>query len=194
MLRHLVQTWWFLNVRGILALIFGAVLFFLAGTMQGPFGTTVGLTAVMLMFVLYLICSAMFSFLAAIKLFDSHARFWAAVAYGAFMLVVAIWIFFSNEFTFALMVWLTAANAFASGIIEIVLGHALRKDVDGLPLQIAGALSVSVATGLILARNASVSQLVLALGLYAIFYGSVLIVFSLRLHGLGTRLHIPETK
>jgi len=43
MLREAVAGWWLLQVRGLLAFAFGALLFFLAGIMQGKFTTTLAL-------------------------------------------------------------------------------------------------------------------------------------------------------
>jgi hypothetical protein len=54
MLRDLVESWWLLHIRGIFAVMFGAFLLFLAGTMEGLFTTTIAMVGVMLMFVFYL--------------------------------------------------------------------------------------------------------------------------------------------
>ncbi|PYY12264.1 MAG: hypothetical protein DMG61_16895 [Acidobacteria bacterium] len=97
MLRDLIQSWWLLHLRGILAVIFGGFLLFLAGTMRGLFGTTIALVGVMLMFVLYLICSGVLSILAAFKSFETRERFWAVLVHGALMFLLGLWLFFSNE-------------------------------------------------------------------------------------------------
>lgn len=194
MLRQLVQTWWLLQARGILAVAFGAFLFFLSGMFAGPLGTAIGLVGVMLIFVLYLLLSAVLGMLAAFKSFERRRRFWAALGYGAGLFVLAIWLFYSNDFTFMWIVWLTVVNAFASGILELVLSRALRRHLDALPLAIAGGMSVLASIAMVIARDAQVSRLVLSVGVYAVFYGTVLIVFSLRLHGAGRHLHLAQTR
>ena len=194
MLRHLVQTWWVLHARGILAVAFGAFLLFLSGMFAGPLGTSIGLIGVMLIFVLYLLLSGVLGVVAALKSFESRKRFWAAISYGAGLFAFALWLFFSNHFTFMWMVWLTVVNASASGIAELVLARALRRHLDGVPLAIAGGLSLFASAAMVMGRNAPVSRLVSSLGVYAVFYGAVLIVFSLRLHGTGRRLHLAETR
>src|SRR5215469_4304895 len=88
MLRELVQSWWLLHVRGLLAIIFGAFLLFLAGTMQGLFNTTVAMLGVLLMFIVYLLLSGMLSLVAAFKSFGARERFWAAIVHGTIMLML----------------------------------------------------------------------------------------------------------
>jgi hypothetical protein len=46
---------------------------------------------------------------------------------------------------------------------------------------------------LIVERNAQVSSIVSAIGVYAMFYGALLMVFSLRLHAIRRHSHLVET-
>lgn len=57
MLRDLVRSWWLLNVRGVFAVLFGAFVLFLAGTMDGFFTTAIAMVGVMFIFVFYLMAS-----------------------------------------------------------------------------------------------------------------------------------------
>lgn len=90
------------------------------------------------------------------------------------------------------LVWFTVANAFGSGLLEVVLARAMRRHIDSILLTLAGAGSLVVSLLLIFARNAQLSGLVSAVAVYAIFYGAVLIVFSLRLHGVGKHLYLAH--
>lgn len=194
MLRNLEQSWWLLHLRGILAVGFGAFLLFLAGSMQGMFNTTIAMLGVLLMFICYLLVSGMLSLVAAFTWFGARERFWAAVVHGTIMLALGLWLFFSNQATVMWLVWLTVGNAFGSGLLEITLARALRRHIDSIMLTLAGAVSLVVSILLIFTRNAQPSGLVSALGVYALFYGAVLIVFSLRLHGHGKSLHLAQSK
>jgi len=189
MLRELVQSWWLLHVRGLLAIIFGAFLLFLAGTMQGLFNTTVAMLGVLLMFIVYLLLSGMLSLVAAFKSFGARERFWAAIVHGTIMLVLGSWLFFSDRVTVVWLVWFTVANAFGSGLLEVVMARAMRWHIDSVMLTLAGAVSLIMSILLIFARNAPLSELVSALAVYALFFGTVLIIFSLRLHGMGKQTH-----
>lgn len=57
----------------------------------------------------------------------------------------------------------------------------------------AGGLSVFASAMLIVERNAQVSSIVSAIGVYAMFYGALLMVFSLRLHAIRRHSHLVET-
>jgi uncharacterized membrane protein HdeD (DUF308 family) len=121
---------------------------------------------------------------------ERRKRFWAAIVQG--VLLLGLWLFFSDELTLTWLIWLTVANAFGSGILEVVLARAVRRHIDATPLIIAGVISLGTSIGLILARNAPLSDLVSALGVYAIFYGAVLATFSLRLHAVRKALASPS--
>ena len=190
MLRELVENWWLLQVRGLLAVIFGAFLLFLAGTMQGLFNTTIAMLGVLLMFIVYLLLSGMLSLVAAFRSFGARERFWAAIVHGTIMLMLGSWLFFSDRVTVVWLVWFTVANAFGSGLLEVVLARAMRRHIDSVLLTLAGAVSLIMSIVLVFARNAPLSGLVSALAVYALFYGTVLIIFSLRLHGMGKQIHL----
>ena len=192
MLRDLVRSWWLINIRGIFAVTFGAFLLFLAATMQGLFTGTIAMVGVLLMFVFYLIASGALSVAAAVTSFAGHQRFWAAAVHGTIMLALGCWLFFSNQVTVMWLVWFTVANALGSGLLEIALAFMMRRHLDSMLLTMAGAISVGAATLLIFERNAHISALVSVLGLYAMFYGTVLVIFSLRLYGILRHLHLAH--
>ena len=190
MLRDLVHGWWLLHIRGILTIAFGAFLLFLAGTMDGFFTTTIALVGVMLMFIFYLIASGALSIAAAFKSFAGHERFWTTALHGSILLALGLWLLLSSELTVMWMVWFTVANALVSGLVEVTLARTIRRHVDSMLLAFAGAISAAIAMFLIFTRNAHMSRIVSVLGCYAIFYGAVLFIFSLRLHGISRRLHL----
>ena len=192
MLRDLVQGWWLLHIRGIFTVTFGAFLLFLAGTMDGFFTTTIALVGVMLMFIFYLIASGALSIAAAFKSFAGHERFWATTVHGSIMLALGLWLLFSTRLTVMWLVWFTVANALGSGLVEVILAHTIRRHLDSMLLMLAGAISMMIATLLIFTRNAHMSTIVSVLAFYAIFYGMVLIMFSLRLHRISRRLHLAH--
>jgi len=194
MLRDLEQGWWLLHLRGILALAFGAFLLFFAGTMQGLFNTTIAMLGVLLMFICYLLVSGALSFVAAFRWFGAREWFWVATVHGTIMLALGSWLLFSDRVTVIWLVWFTVANAFGSGLLEIALARAMRRHIDSIMLTFAGAASLAISLVLVFARKAQISSVVTALGIYAIFYGVVLIAFSWRLHGHGRSLHLAHGK
>lgn len=191
MLRDLVKAWWLVHIRGVLTVVFGAFLIFLAGSMQGQLTAAIALVGVLLIFVFYLIGSGLLSIATAFKSFGGHHRWAAALVHGTILVALGVWLFFSNQFSFMWLVWFTVANAFGSGLLELMLAHAVRRHIDAWVLTISGAASLIIALVLILARNAFPSGIVSTLGVYAIFYGILMVLFSLRLHGMKG-LHVAH--
>jgi uncharacterized membrane protein HdeD (DUF308 family) len=192
MLREAVANWWLLQIRGIMAVAFGLFLVLLAGMMNGLFTAAIALVAVLLIFVLYAMGSGILSIVTAVRTFGMRERFWAALVHGSLMLVLGIWVFFSDQVTILWLVWFMIVSALASGLLEIAFGRILRRHLDAKLLEAAGAMSVVCSILLFLARNSRLSSLVEGLGMYAIFYGGVLIALSLRLMGIGKSLRFHE--
>lgn len=190
MLRELAEGWWLLHIRGLFSLMFGAFLLFLAGTMQGLFTTTIAMIGVLLIFVFYLILSGALFVLGSFKSFGHRERFWATLVHGSVMVALGSWLFLSNQVTVMWLVWFTVASALGSGLLELALAYTLRRHLDATLLTVAGMMSLAVSVLLIMARNMQLSVLVSALGIYAVFYGGILILLSLRLHGIGKRMHL----
>lgn len=183
MLRDLARGWWLVHIRGVFTVLFGAVLIFLTGSMRGELTTAVVLVGVLLVFILYLFASGLLSLATAVISLGSPHRWITFFVHGAILVTLAVWLFLSNQFTLKWLVWFTVANALASGILELLLTHAIHRHADVWALRLAAAASILMATFLILARNEAASTVVFILGVYAISYGASLIVFSFRLHG-----------
>lgn len=186
MLRDLARGWWLVHIRGVFTVLFGAILIFLTGSMRGELTTAVALVGVLLVFVFYLIVSGLLSIATAAISMGSHHRWAAFFVHGIILMALGLWLFFSNQFTLMWLVWFTVANALGCGVLELMLAHAIRTQVDAWLLSLAAAASIVLATFLVVARNESASALVFILGVYASSYGASLIVFSLRLHAAST--------
>jgi len=190
MLREAVAGWWLLQVRGLLAFAFGALLFFLAGIMQGKFTTTLALLGVFLAFSCYLIASGALFIFGAIVSAGTRAYFWAAA--GTSMLALGLWLFLSEKLTLTWLVWFTVAAALSSGVAEIAFSRAFKRHTEAMLLLLAGSVSLTVSVLLVIGRRADFSSLVSVLGIYALFYGTVLVLFSLRLRAVRKHMHRPH--
>jgi uncharacterized membrane protein HdeD (DUF308 family) len=185
MIRDLVVNWWLLRARGVLALAFGAFLVFLAGTMEGLFSTAIALVAVLMIFLVYLLVSGVLSMIAAAKAYGKPHKFYHLAVHGSLLLLLGLGLFFLKEMTVLWLVWFMVVTAMASGVLEITLGHSLRRHLDSKLLQAAGVISIISAVLLLLGRNMGPSVLVEGLGVYAIYYGAVLVLLSIRLREIA---------
>jgi uncharacterized membrane protein HdeD (DUF308 family) len=193
MLRQLIRTWWSINLQGVLAIAFGLAAVFLAGTVRELITGTLAIVTVLLLFALYLIASGVLSIVAFIRE-SRQAPWWALFAHAFLLLAFGSWIFVCTHVTIVWLLYFAVAHSLLIGVSEVVLTFDLKRHItDEIVVIAAAAFSLLAGTLLFLARNASVDVTVGAIGFYAIFFGSMLVIFSLRLHALRTRQHqIPH--
>ena len=178
MVRELARNWWLVLLRGVLAIVFGVIAF------AQPAETSVVLAIV---FGAYAIVDGIAEIVSAIR-GDSDRRVWYILA-GVLSVIAGVIAFALPIFTFLTFVYLIAAWAMVTGVMEIVAGIRLRDEIDNeVWLRIGGALSVLF--GVLAFRNPVVAGLsiVYLIGAYAVVYGIVLILLSFRVRGVADRL------
>jgi uncharacterized membrane protein HdeD (DUF308 family) len=93
------------------------------------------------------------------------------------------------------LLYLIAAWAVVTGVLEIVAAVRLRKAIRGeWMLALAGVASVLLGVLLFAFPGAGALAVVWWIGAYAVFAGALLVGLSLRLHRLGQAgRHTPES-
>jgi uncharacterized membrane protein HdeD (DUF308 family) len=181
---ELSRTWWMLAVRGVAAVIFGLL------ALVWP---QITLLALVLVFGAYALVDGVFSLVAAARGRElaGGSRGWLilegllGIAAG---IVAIVW----PDITALALLWVIAAWAVVTGVLEIVAAIRLRRVLDNEWLLIvAGALSVVFGLILIIWPGSGAIGLVWLIGIYAIAFGIVLLGLALRLRGLGRRLATP---
>jgi uncharacterized membrane protein HdeD (DUF308 family) len=181
---ELSRTWWMLAVRGVAAVIFGLL------ALIWP---QITLLALVLVFGAYALVDGVFSLVAAARGRElaGGSRGWLilegllGIAAG---IVAIVW----PDITALALLWVIAAWAVVTGVLEIVAAIRLRRVLDNEWLLIvAGALSVVFGLILIIWPGSGAIGLVWLIGIYAIAFGIVLLGLALRLRGLGRRLATP---
>jgi len=175
MLNEVARYWWVVALRGLAAVLFGIAAF------AWP---EITLTVLVLMFGAYAVVDGVFALIYA---FGSGTPFHGLRAVeglaGIVMGVIAlVW----PGITALALLYLIAAWAVVTGILEIIAAIDLRKVIDNEWLLGLGGLA-SVAFGVILALqpNAGALALIWLIGAYAIFFGVLLIALGFRLRGVG---------
>jgi uncharacterized membrane protein HdeD (DUF308 family) len=181
---ELSRTWWMLAARGVAAVIFGLL------ALIWP---QITLLAPVLVFGAYALVDGVFSLVAAARGRElaGGSRGWLilegllGIAAG---IVAIVW----PDITALALLWVIAAWAVVTGVLEIVAAIRLRRVLDNEWLLIvAGALSVVFGLILIIWPGSGAIGLVWLIGIYAIAFGIVLLGLALRLRGLGRRLATP---
>ena len=179
--------WLLLMLRGIAAVLFGIVTFAWPGLtlsvlvlLCGAFALVDGVCALLA---------------AAAGATRSLKTLWAILSGVAGIAAGLITFFWPGLTAVALLVFI-GWWAIINGVLEIVGAIQLRKQIDNEWLLIAAGL-MSILFGLILlvAPRTGILALVFVIGAYAIAFGTVLIVFSLRLRSYrgAAGLHVKTS-
>jgi uncharacterized membrane protein HdeD (DUF308 family) len=170
------RIWGGIALRGVLAILFGVVTL----VMPGAVGTSL-----IYLFGAYAIIDGVFALVASAKLVQIHERWWAMLLVGLVGIAAGVYAFARPTTSALAIVYLIAAWAIITGLLEEVAAFRLRKVVDGeWMLAVAGL--VSIAFGLMLAARpgAGLIGLLWVIGAYAIIFGVLLIGLAFRLRGV----------
>jgi uncharacterized membrane protein HdeD (DUF308 family) len=173
-LGALTERWWVPVIRGIAAIAFG-VLAFVA--------PQIGLLALVIMWGAYAIADGVFNFMLAMWAGRGGGRFGWYLFEGLISLAAGVLTFMYPGMTATVLLYVIAAWAIVTGIIEIAAAIELRRAVTGeWMLALSGVLSIVF--GLLLFRHPGSGALAVVwlIGLYAVVFGVLLI-------GLGVKLH-----
>jgi len=169
----LASNWWALTVRGAVAILFGIFTFF------RPAAT---LTVLALLFGAYALVDGVFNIVSAIRGGRAHERWWVLLPEGIVSLGAALVTFFWPGITVRAPIYVLAAWAMLTGLLEFAAAIRLRTNITGeWLLALAGVASIIF--GFLLVFWPFTGAIVVAwwIGAYAIVFGSLLIALSFRL-------------
>lgn len=184
MVDLLARNWGWVMLRGVAALVFGLLALFNPG---------ITVAALVILFGAYALVDGISTIISAIA--NRHGEpHWVALLIGGIVSIAAGVVTFARPgFTALALLYLIAAWAIITGILEIVAAIRLREAIRGEWLLIlAGVLSVLFGVLLIVAPGAGALAVVLWIGAYAVVFGIVLIILAFRLrqwhreYGAGT--------
>jgi uncharacterized membrane protein HdeD (DUF308 family) len=171
----LARNWWLFLIRGILAVLFGLV------TLAWPALTLITLV---LLYGAY----AFIDGLTAIWV-GGKSRAWVVLLFGILGVLVGVYTFFYPGVTAIALLYLIAVWAIVRGIFEIVMAIQLRKEISyEWALIVSGLISIIFGVVLIANPGEGALALVVVIGVFALMFGIMMIVFAFRVRGLPARL------
>jgi uncharacterized membrane protein HdeD (DUF308 family) len=180
----LSRNWWVVLVRGIVGILFGIVTFFAPG---------ITLAALVLVFGAYAFVDGVLTLVSAIRRRSTTDRWWILVLEGIAGILVGIATLFVPGITALVLLYLIAAWALVTGILELAAAIRLRKVITNeWLLALGGIVSILLGVLLIASPGAGALAVVIWIGAYAFVFGALLIGLSLRLRTLGTPRHRPQ--
>ena len=175
----LARNWWLFLLRGIAGIVFGVITFFAPG---------ISLAALVLLFGAYALADGVFAIWSAIRR-HGEDRWWLLTLQGLLSIAAAVVTVLWPGITALVLLYVVAAWALVTGVLEIAVAIRLRKAIPNEWLLVVSGIA-SVVLGVLLAANPALGALVVVLwiGAYALVSGAMLVALSLRLRRERTRV------
>jgi uncharacterized membrane protein HdeD (DUF308 family) len=169
----LSRNWWALALRGLAAILFGILAFAWPG---------ITLFVLIIFFGAYMLVDGIFAIVAAVRAAGEQARWWLMLLEGILGVVVGLVTFFWPGLTALALLYLIAAWAIVTGIMEIAAAIRLRREMVGeWALILGGALSVLFGVLLVvIPARAGLLSLTWLIGAYAVVFGVLLVILAFR--------------
>lgn len=175
----LVRNWWSLVIRGAVGILMGLLTFLWPG---------VTLAAMVILFGAYSLVDGVFTLLSAVKAAQAHERWIALVLSGLVGIAAGVVTFGWPAITAVALVFVIAAWAIITGILEIVAALRLRRHIEGeWLLGLIGIASLLFGVLLTIAPLAGALVIAIWVGAYALVSGVLLVSLGLRLRSWGRR-------
>jgi uncharacterized membrane protein HdeD (DUF308 family) len=173
LIAPIARFWWLVALRGLLGILFGVV------AIAWPGAT---LAAFVLLFGAYMFVDGVLALVGAFRFRHDRDRWGALLLEGVLGIAIGAVTFFSPGITALAWVFTIAAWAIVTGVLEIVAAFRLKGALGTeILLGLSGIVSVLFGIAMILLPLAGLIVWVLMIGAYAIVFGILLLVASIRL-------------
>src|SRR6266536_2363236 len=177
LLEDLSANWWVILLRGIVGVIFGVLAFVWPGAT---------LLALVFVWGAYAILDGAFALYLTYLADRQQRRWWQYLLEGLAGIGAGIVAFGWPGITALALLYLIAAWAIVTGIVEIIAAVDLRKQIQNeWLLGLAGVFSIIFGILVAAQPNAGAVAVVWTVGAYALFFGITLIVLAFRVRNMG---------
>lgn len=173
----LSRNWWMLALRGVLAILFGVLAWL---------QPAITLKVLILTFGVYALADGVIGAWSALSGRRTEKYWWAMLLWALVSVVAGVLAFTAPALTAAALLLYIGFWAIAAGVLQIVTGIRLHKQIRGEWLMMLGGLA-SVLFGVIVLARPGVGALAMlwVIGFYAVFFGAVLFALALKLRRVG---------
>jgi uncharacterized membrane protein HdeD (DUF308 family) len=169
----LLNSWWTLALRGVIAIAFGVLALMLPG---------ITLLSFVALFAAYAIFGGAVWAVGAIQNRKTDDHWWVLLLAGLVSIGAGIIALIHPTLTALVLVLLIGANALVTGVLDIVVAVRLRKKIRGEILLVLSGLA-SIVFGAIVFMyplGAGALALLWIIGVYAIFIGAMMLALAVR--------------
>ena len=173
MARALSQNWWLVVLRGVLAILFGLSAFIWPGITW--------LTLIVL-FGVYAIADGLIAIWTGFSRTRESPRWWTFLVEGLLNIAAGVVALIWPDLATLVLIYLIAAWAVFTGILEIVAAIRLRNEITNeWFLALGGVLSIALGILLFLQPVAGSLAIIWMIAGYALVFGILLVILGIRL-------------
>lgn len=183
MFIQISRHWWWLALRGFIAIIFGAL------ALIWP---QWALLSLVLAFGAFALVDAFFTLIWGIISMGSYDRWWAIRRGAVAAIIIGLLAFLWPGKTAVVLMYSIAVWAIIAGVLEIMVAIPLRRVITGKQTRfVYGILSVVFGVLLFVIPSTGALSLVWVIGYYTMVMGIMLIILGFRLRGLQRHIRQP---
>jgi uncharacterized membrane protein HdeD (DUF308 family) len=173
-MHTMIGYWWALVLRGIFAIIFGLMALVWPG---------LTLAALVILFGVYSFADGVFALISAVQHRD---RMGVLILEGLADLAAAAVTFLWPAITALALLYVIAAWAVVTGVMELIAAVRLRRAVENeILMGLSGVASIVFGALLFFRPGAGALAVSWLIGAYALLFGILLLALGLRMHELG---------
>lgn len=170
---HIGRHWGWVALRGVVAILFGLMAMFMPA---------ITLSALVLVWGAFALVDGVLALVAGVRIRDNGKPLWALIVVGLLGIAAGVVTFLWPGLTALVLLYIIAIWALVSGVFQIIAAVRFRKEIrNEWLLGLSGVVSVLFGGVLIMQPGAGALALVWVIGIYAVFFGILLLVFSFRL-------------
>jgi uncharacterized membrane protein HdeD (DUF308 family) len=180
MFMQLSRNWWWLALRGIAIILFGFVALAWHGT---------SLRSFVLLFGSFALVDSLLAVFAALTIRAGGQRWWILL-HGLVSIALAVFALIWTDATASILLYLLAAWALITGILELVGARKLDRDVSNERLlRWSGMASIIFAMLVMFFPKTGVLSVAQIFATFAILFGLLTVAFSLSMRSMGKYAH-----
>jgi uncharacterized membrane protein HdeD (DUF308 family) len=169
--------WWVVALRGAAGILFGVF------TVLAP---AISLAALVLVFGAYALVDGVLAIATAVRRHGTADRWWMLLLEGLVGVAIGVITLFLPGITALTLLYIIAARALLTGVLQIAAAVRLRRVITGeWLLALGGIASLAWGVLLVLFPGAGALAVVLWIAAYALVGGALLLALAFRLHSWG---------
>ncbi|MGO4704971.1 HdeD family acid-resistance protein [Microvirga sp. 2MCAF38] len=175
----LAENWWAIALRGVFAILFALIAFFLPGAT---------ILSLVLFFSAYMLVDGVFGIVSAVRAARQGQRWGLLVLEGIVDILVGVIAFSWPGLTVLFFVTLMAVWSLVTGVLMVVAAFKLDAEYGKGWLIFSGIVSVLFGIALLVAPLVGAVVLTWWLGAYAMIFGISLLALAFKLKGRKERI------